>query len=102
MSNHVEQIVRGTKTQTRRQSGRYEVGGLYSIQPKRAKRGIPDGKILIIAKRKEVFGADKISALDAEAEGGYDSEEFEALYRAMYPSWTVRYAYTFKFIPKED
>ena len=100
ISDHVEQIKNGSKTQTRRKSKTYLVGKTYSIQPGRTKSGIPEGRILILKKLVETNPFDCISEEDAMAEGGYDVEQFEFLYTRMYPDWKERYAYTFKFIPK--
>ncbi len=100
--NHIQQIIAGTKTQTRRKSGRYEVGKTYAIQPCRTCKAIPEGRILITDKRTEYFWRDKISQEDAQAEGGYTPRQFEKLYRGMDQRWNVRYAYTFKFIPTEE
>ena len=102
IADHVEQIKNGTKTQTRRQSKAYLVGKTYSIQPGRKKLGISDGRILILKKRVETNPFDCISEEDAQAEGGYDVEQFEFLYTRMYPNWEERYAYTFKFVPSSS
>jgi hypothetical protein len=53
IGDHIEQIKAGTKTQTRRSSSRYKVGKFYTVQPCRTCKGIPDGKIFIMAKREE-------------------------------------------------
>lgn len=113
IADHVKQVIGGTKTQTRRSSGRYQVGKLYSIQPKRTAKGISEGKIKIVVKAEEwkrekdldlgqlIFHwGGKISVEDAKAEGGYTPEEFEGLYEKLHPNWRVRWAYTFKFVPK--
>ena len=99
VSNHVQQIISGEKTQTRRDSNYYKVGRSYAIQSGRNKPGIPEGRVLITDKRVETIPF--ISVEDAKAEGGYSPAEFEILYRRMYPKWPTRYAYTFKFIPTE-
>jgi len=102
-ADHIKQILGGTKTQTRRSSDRYNVGKTYSIQPCRTCKGIPEGRILIeykIIEQKGISG--KIHKDDAKAEGGYTSEGFEELYEKMYPSWEVRYAYVFRFVPSEE
>ena len=100
IADHVEQIKKGTKTQTRRQSKVYLKGKRYSVQPGRTKPGIPEGRILIVQKRTERQPF-MISFGDAQAEGGYIPERFEVLYAEMHPGWTERFAYTFRFIPKE-
>ena len=96
IGNHVLKIVQGEKTQTRRDSDRYEVGKTYSIQPCRTCRGITGGRIRIVQKREEIC-CELISSEDAKAEGGYTPEEFERLYDKLHPKWLNRFAYTFKF-----
>lgn len=100
IGRHIELIKQGLKTQTRRQSGKYQVGQLYSIQPSRTSKAIPDGKILIVAKRRERSGRDSpINIYDAAEEGGYSPDEFESLYEKMHHSWAERWVYTFRFVP---
>ena len=99
VSNHVQQIISGEKTQTRRESNWYKVGTSYAIQSGRNKPGIPEGRVLITDKRVETIPF--ISVEDAKAEGGYSPAELEMLYLRMYPDWSTRYAYTFKFIHNE-
>lgn len=108
VGDHIQQIIAGKKTQTRRKSDWYRVGRTYSIQPGRTKPGIPEGRILITKKRSE-FQPNVISEEDAEAEGGYTPRQFEKLYRRMDREWSstsykfaVRYAYTFRFVPTEE
>lgn len=100
MSSHIEQIIKGIKTQTRRASNRYQVGKLYSIQPGRTEKGVSEGKILIIDKLTEIWPL-TIKPDDAKAEGGYTSKEFEELYDEMYPKWSHRTVYIFHFVPKD-
>ena len=97
---HIEQIIDGTKTQTRRKSPSYSVGHTYAISRGREK-GIEEGRILITRKRAERFNDGFISVIDALSEGGYTPGQYEILLKNMYPNWIVRYAYTFKFIPSE-
>ncbi len=98
---HIEQIKSGEKTQTRRliaprtalQEGKeglelrvngrlkYAVGRKYAVQPGRGKRGV--GYIEIIHLRVE--GEQVISVADALSEGRYRPEEYEALWKRMYP-----------------
>jgi len=103
--NHIEQIKAGTKTQTRRTSDRYEVGKFYSVQPCRTCKGIPEGKILITAKRIEYKSENPIwghiSKWEAKDEGGYTPKEYEELYEKMHPGWTERWAYLFEYYPTE-
>jgi hypothetical protein len=75
------------------------IGKFYSIQPSRTSKGIPEGRILILYKSKEARG-NRISHFDAKMEGGYTPDGFEELYEKMYPDWRIRWAYTFKFVPK--
>ena len=102
IKDHVNQIIEGKKTQTRRASGRYEVGSKYSIQLKYGRSGIPDGKIKIIDKKMERRNMGRITAVAARKEGGYTPKEFEALYVKMYPNWKKRYAYTFVYVPTTE
>jgi len=106
--DHIEQIIWETKTQTRRSSDRYQVGKLYAIQPCRTCKGISDGKILILRKWNEVNPYEPwkevypplISWDDAQAEGGYAPQNYEALYEKLNPGWTVRWVYAFEFVPR--
>lgn len=98
VGDHIKQIISGEKTQTRRKSDWYQVGRTYSIQPKRTKPAIPEGRVLITRRSLE-YPRHRISTADALAEGGYRPGQFEAIYREMYPGWDLRYAYQFKFIP---
>ena len=99
IGKHIELIIKGLKTQTRRSSDRYKMGKLYSIQPGRTKKGITQGKIKIIDKTREIWPS-TIRPDDAKAEGGYTPEEFEELYEKLHPGWDERLAYTFRFVPK--
>jgi len=106
LADHIEQIKAGTKTQTRRPSGKYQVDKLYAIQPGRGKHGIPDGKIVIYdfyeeyKRELDVFGL--ITKHAAQAEGGYTPEEYEELYEKMYPGWEIRYVYFFEYYTAEE
>ena len=106
LADHIEQIKTGTKTQTRRPTDRYKPDKLYAVQPGRGKKGIPDGKILIIGAIEEVRplpnGFGKILKWQAKAEGGYTPDEFEELYESMYPGWETRYAYIFDYFTTEE
>lgn len=97
ISNHIELIKKGQKTQTRRESDRYEVGKTYAIQPCRTCKGIKEGRIMIIDKRCE---SGFVHPIDAKAEGGYRVDEFEELYEKVHPKWSKRWVYTFSFLPK--
>lgn len=101
IDTHIQQIIDGTKTQTRRGSGCFVVGRTYAIQPGRGKFGIEAGRILITAKIPEIVSLyNRISASDAQAEGGYTPEQFEELYSEIYPGWLVRFVYIFRFIKR--
>ena len=99
---HIEMIIDGTKTQTRRKSPFYKVGRTYSIQPGRTEKGIKEGRILVTRERFERYLDGGISVSDALAEGGYTSGQFETLFTNIYPGWILRYAYTFRFIPSQQ
>jgi len=100
--NHIEDILQGIKTQTRRNSGRYEIDRTYAIQPCRTCKGIPNGRILIKDKWLEdrMEYPDMISWDDAQAEGGYAPQNYESLYEGMHPGWMARWAYVFEFVPQ--
>ena len=97
VGDHIQQIIAGTKTQTRRKSGWYIVGKTYAIKPCRTCKAISDGRILLTDKRVETIPF--ISVEDAQAEGGYHPVEFERLYKKLDSGWVKRFAYTFEFIP---
>jgi len=99
IEGHIEQIVKGTKTQTRRDSDKYEVGKTYAVQLGRGKPGDTRGRILITHKWIET--KPYIHPIDAEAEGGYTVEEYEELYFKLHPNWEKRYCYEFEFWPTE-
>ncbi len=101
VGDHIQQIIHGQKTQTRRKSDWYQVGRTYSIQPCRTCKGIPEGRIQITNKVPEYthYG---ISGADAIAEGLYEPGQFEQLYSRLNPGWKVRWAYTFRFVPAEE
>ena len=106
LADHIEQIKAGTKTQTRRPTNRYKEDHLYAIQPGRGKKGIPDGKILVLGCVEEhrsglvLFGL--LTKEAAKAEGGYTPKEYEALYESMYPGWQTRYAFLFDYFTAEE
>lgn len=100
ISDHIEMIKSGQKTQTRRQSNFYKVGKTYSVQPGRGKVGISEGRIRISDKRKEVVFDPVISKEDAWDEGCYMPYVFERLYSDVYPGWQLRWAYTFEYVAR--
>jgi len=76
---HVEKILRGEKTQTRRSArrrgaGNYKVGRRYGVQA--SWMGRPTAFILITGKRLQRL--DDITPEDARREGGYDLESYRA------------------------
>lgn len=101
---HVQAIIDGIKTQTRRrQTLNYKKGGLYSVQPKRTAKGIPNGKILITDKILETKEKDyPIGIEDAYAEGGYTPDDYEQLYEKLHPQWQNRTKLTFVFVPTKE
>jgi len=54
VSDHVEQIKQGRKTQTRRASNRYQVGKTYAIQLARTEKGIREERIMISKEKEEL------------------------------------------------
>lgn len=100
IEGHIYKIIKGLKTETRRNSDKYEIGKTYAIQPNRTSKGIPDGRILIIGKNLEIRNIHApISWSGARHEGNYGQIEYEELYNQLNPKWRYRYAYKFKFIP---
>ena len=99
IGDHIQQIIDGTKTETRRKSDRYRVGSLQPIQPKMYTRGIQVGKIKIISKKKEYRRKGDITAYAAKLEGGYTPKKFEKLYLGIEPKWKRRTVYRFKYVP---
>ena len=99
IGDHIQQIIDGTKTETRRNSDKYKVGRLYSIQPKMYEPGIQIGKIKINSKKEEKRKNGPISSYAAKKEGGYTPMKFEKLYAKIEPKWKRRIAYKFKFVP---
>lgn len=98
---HIDQIVDGTKTQTRRNSSKYKVGQTYAIQPGRCKPGDPRGRILITRKWRET-PINPITEHDAQAEGGYNSIQYECLYSELAEGWRERWCYEFEFWETES
>lgn len=93
---------------------RYNVGQLYAVQPGRGKPGLPDMKIKIIRKwiestnrqqtcthlvtlHRSNFSAYNVLAVmvqdipisiaDARAEGGYDPDQYETVFKDLNPKW---------------
>ena len=109
---HIDQILNGTKTQTRRvHRGRYQVGRSYAIQSCRTCKGIPGFRIVMDKiwhedivrplSLKESPAFNIISVSDAKAEGGYSPAEYELLFRKLNPKWdetSGRWAFEFHVI----
>lgn len=124
--SHVEQIKKGTKTQTRRVNrSYYRVGHDYAVQAGRGKKAgmrividaIEFESILAITGTMINIPLDSglrsrihvlttshipISVGDALAEGGYTPEEYEAEFKRVYPKWDGLSRWVFKFHVKED
>jgi len=109
---HIDMIIAGTKTQTRRiHRGKYQVGRSYAIQSCRTCKGIKGYRIVMdriwhedIVRPLSLKGSPAfniISVEDAKAEGGYSPAEFEILFRKLNPSWDEtrgRWAFEFHVI----
>jgi len=105
VEGHIEKIIRGEKTQTRRvakpNSFIYQVGKTYGVRKCRTCKNIPDGRILILHRFLETRNK-KINETDANAEGGYSLEDYETLFEKMHKNWQIRYGYIFRFVPKGE
>lgn len=101
------------KTQTRRLNrGIYKVGKDYAVQKKRGVKAEPDIRIVMDRIWKEdclindelghggYFLSKPIPKADAQAEGGYISEEVEKMFREINPNWNgiIRYGFEFHVI----
>lgn len=97
---HIEMILHGVKTQTRRVNrGKYQIGKTYAIQPKRTAKGIEGYRIQILDIYEERYPLIKYD--DAKAEGNYSRIEYERTFRLLNPSWKqgdVRWVFKFKCI----
>lgn len=110
---HIDMILKGVKTQTRRiHKGKYQEGRSYSIQPCRICKGIETHRIVMdeIHEEKRIshgiptptrYFDYYIRAEDAWAEGGYTVEEFETLFRKLNPKGNYQSRWVFKFHAKE-
>ena len=111
---HFGMVLDGSKTRTTRLSGRYTVGKDYAIQPKRTKRGIEGYRIVIDKKtlEKRVYvvpsipseeknniwiGKIPISPSNAKKEGGYTVEEFERIFKNLFPKWNGLWRWAYEF-----
>jgi len=81
---HIEMIIAGKKTQTRRVNrGIYQIGKDYAIQRKRGEKAIEGYRIKILSLwRENTF---TFSKYDANAEGGYTQEEYEKIFLKLNP-----------------
>jgi hypothetical protein len=99
---YIDLILSGKKTQSRRPNrGYYKEGHSYAIQPCRTCKGILGYRIVMDMIRDEHTDIyHKIAIEDAIAEGGYTPEEFETLFKALYPKWNrvVRYVFGFHVV----
>lgn len=80
--NHVDQIKRGTKTQTRRihKKWRANIGAVHQVRTELF--GKPHCHIRIIRRWEERLG--DISAADAHVEGGYTTDDYIKGFIEMY------------------
>lgn len=105
-ADHVEQIIAGTKTQTRRvaktNSFIYRVGNTYGIRRCRTCKNINEGRIEILNMWLELRQDAPLSEWEAKMEGGYTPLSYERLFERMHPNWLSRYAYEFKFVTDDE
>jgi len=98
---HIEMIIAGTKTQTRRVNrGVYQIGKDYAIQRKRGEKAIEGYRIKMLDIYKGTYknGDIPISKEDANAEGGYTQESYEIAFGKINPRWlSVDGRWVFKF-----
>jgi len=90
------------KTQTRRLNrGIYQVGKDYAVQRKRGVKAEPDIRIVMdrIWEEREVTNTvlSYISKENAWAEGGYQPEEYEKVFRELNPKWDGFSRWAFEF-----
>jgi len=106
---HISWIIANKKTRTRRmlvnkkvaKLPHYKINHDYSIQPKRTKPGIHNGRVLILnltIECKGIPGDYPISDREAYLEGGYTPEEYEDAFEKIYPGWLYRVAYEIEFM----
>ncbi|MHA1168683.1 MAG: hypothetical protein ACTSRU_12725 [Candidatus Hodarchaeales archaeon] len=122
VEGHIQKIISGEKTQTRRSNNRRKRGKLYAVQAGRTKKGIPEGKIYMGMVVKEwkpdlsdipehatfarsyrrMESGYPISVSDAKAEGGYTPFDYEELYEKLFPKWAERWRYDFRFFTSKE
>lgn len=78
--SNLERLLRGKKTQTRRLSGRYQVGRTYGVRTWIYEKSL--ARIRITGKRQETLG--EISEEDARREGYKDAEEFKRAWSELH------------------
>jgi len=101
---HVEPILRGIKTQTRRtwKKPRVKVGGIYKAKTKLFSKEY-FALIKVTGLRKERLG--DITPEDAQAEGGYTVEEFKKVWQRIIGEWDPEqevWVVEFEVISKND
>ena len=101
MKNHYDFVLIGFKTQTRRDSHRYQVGKTYAIQECRTCKGHPHKRIKITRKWRE-SAPYTISWDDAREEGGFTPRKYEELYNKIHPNWNGRWCYKFMIVDGEQ
>jgi len=99
---HIELILEGVKTQTRRRHKRpLKAGKIYAI--KRDWFHFTPHWIMITRVRKQRLG--DITAEEAQAEGGYTIEEFKEVWRRISGAWDpneVIVIYEFKILEQPE
>lgn len=100
---HIEIILKGEKTQTRRLPGKsanYKVGHVYSIRDRWFSKA--QGYILITRRFRQRLG--DISAGDIKKEGYRNIWEFQVAWQRIHGSWNpndIVTCYEFKVVKKE-
>ena len=88
------------KTQTRRLNrGIYQIGKSYAVQRKRGVKAEVDIRIVMDRIWEEYCFQVwlYIHPIDALAEGGYKSDEFERVFRELNPEWNGKSRWAFEF-----
>jgi len=108
VTEHIEMIRNGEKTQTRRVNrGIYQEGRDYAVQRKRGVKAEENMRIKIdeiweegCMNRVDCIGNPLDPCIfleDAKAEGGYTPEEYERVFKKAYPTWDGAYRWVFQF-----
>jgi hypothetical protein len=85
---HVEPILNGTKTQTRRKCNglpRWKLGSIHQCQTQLFKNDSVFAKVRIIGVDYEYLGV--ITEQDAMAEGGYTIDEYKKVWEEINGKW---------------